>query len=49
VRVLRFLSGAAATLVVLVIVVALFVAFSSLVLYVAGRLLPLAGRRRRRD
>src|SRR5204862_5772176 len=48
-RALRLLAGTAETLVALMVVVALFVGFSALVLYLAGRLLPLAGRGRRKD
>lgn len=46
-RALRLLAGAGATLLTLAIAVGLFVGISALVLYVTGRILPLAGRRRR--
>jgi len=47
-RAFQLLTGAVGTLIALAIVVALFVGISALVLYVTGRLLPLAGRGRRK-
>jgi len=47
-RVFQLLTGAAATLLALGVVVALFLGLSALVLYVVGRVLPLAGRGRRK-
>ena len=45
----RVFVGFAGAIALIVIVVAAYYALSLLVLTVAGRLLPLAGRRRRRD
>jgi hypothetical protein len=45
--VLRVLGGLIGTIVALAAAIAAYLALSSLVLYVAGRLFPLAGRRRR--
>jgi hypothetical protein len=43
----RILAGLAGTIAVIVLTVAVYYALSFLVLTVAGRLLPLSGRRRR--
>ena len=45
----QLLVGLAGTVAVIALAVAVYYALSLLVLTVAGRLLPLAGRRRRRD
>ena len=45
----RLLVGFVGTVAVIVLAVAVYYALSLLVLTVTGRLLPLAGRRRRRD
>jgi hypothetical protein len=45
----RVFVGFAGTIALIVLAVAVYYALSLLVLTVAGRLLPLAGRRRRRD
>jgi hypothetical protein len=47
-RFLRVLAAGAATLTALAIAVGLFVGVSALILYLTGRLLPLAGRGRRK-
>jgi hypothetical protein len=45
----RLFVGFAGTLAVIVLVVGVYYALSLLVLTLAGRVLPLTGRRRRRD
>jgi hypothetical protein len=45
----RVLVGCAGAIALIVVAVAVYYAVSLLVLTVTGRLLPLAGRRRRRD
>jgi hypothetical protein len=46
---LRVLVTGVGTLIALVVTIGLFVGISALVLWSTGRLLPLAGRGRRRD
>jgi hypothetical protein len=45
----RIFVGFAGTIAIIVLAVAVYYALSLLVLSITGRLLPLAGRRRRRD